>query len=364
MISIIGGGPAGAYTAYLLSKEGYDVDIYEEHKEIGTPIRCAGIVTSTIKDIIHIKQEQIINKINRIRLNSFNQKSIEIKLNQPDLILDRSKFDKYLTEKATEKGAGIFLNHRLIDIENNKLKLSINGKIDYTNNSKYIIGADGPISTVGKHIDSVIKQFFIGSQVVIEGNFDKETVDTFIFKQGFGWVVPENETIARVGVLSYKNASTILENLLKSKFNNNKILQKQGGLIPIYDPHLKTYKDNKFLIGDAAGMVKATTGGGIIPSLIAAKQLTKSIKTKQNYERLWKRELNKPLKLHLYTRKILDKFEDKSIDKILELTNQDKIQKILGTHSRDKPINLILNLISKEPRYLLFLKELFNTKSI
>ena len=358
MISIIGGGPAGAYTAYLLSKEGYDVDIYEEHSNIGNPIRCTGIVTSTIKDILPLKQNFIVNKIQKIRINSLNQQSTEIKLKEPDLILDRSKFDQYLINKAIDQGAGLFLNHRLTGLENRKLKFSINGKTNYTEKNKYIVGADGPLSVVGKSMNSTIKNFFIGSQVVIEDNFDKDTVDTFIFKQGFGWIVPESETIARVGILGYKNSGTKLNQLLKTKFNNPKILQRQGGLIPVYNPKLKTYENNKYLIGDAAGMVKATTGGGIVQSLIAAKQLTKSIKTKQNYETLWKQKLNKSLKLHLWTRKILDRFEDSSIDKMIKLANQDKVQKVLSNHNRDQPTKLLFNILRKEPRYLLFLKNL------
>ena len=39
MITIIGGGPAGSYTGYLLAKKGFDVSIYEEHAEIGNPIQ-------------------------------------------------------------------------------------------------------------------------------------------------------------------------------------------------------------------------------------------------------------------------------------------------------------------------------------
>ncbi len=366
MFSIIGGGPAGAYTGYLLAKQGYDTDIYEEHQEIGQPIQCAGIVTSTIKEILPVKPELILNKIKVMKITSPNQKSIEIKLKEPDLVIDRTKFDQYLIEKAIEQGAGLFHNHRLTALENKKLKFSVKGETKYVNNSKYIIGADGPLSTVGKSIGSSIQKFFIGSQVVIENNFDRNMVETFLFNQGFGWIIPKNETQARVGIFSYKGSGTKLDQLLKTKFPNSKILNRQGGLIPVHNPKLKTSKDNIYLVGDAAGMVKATTGGGIVQSLQAAEQLVKSIKTKQNYEKLWKQKLGKSLKLHLWTRKILDKFNDSSLDRLVQLSTQDKIQDILGTHSRDKPLNLSFKILLNEPRYLFFLKHLFpnNTKDI
>jgi len=363
MISIIGGGPAGAYSAYLLSKEGFDVDIYEEHDTIGQPVQCTGIVTSAIKDILHIKPDIIVNKIKTLKIISPEQKRLEIKLKQPDLILNRTKFDQYLIEKAIETGAGVFHNHRLTGIENKKLKFSINGETKYVTQNKYIVGADGPLSVVGKSMGSGIKNFFIGSQAIIEGNFEKDIVETFLFKQGFGWVVPENEKIARVGIFSYKESGTKLDHLLKTSYNNAKIIERQGGLIPVYDPSLKTYQTNTYLIGDAAGMIKATTGGGIVPSLQAAEQLTKSIKTKQNYETLWKHKLGKSLNLHLWTRKILDRLNDNSLNKLVSLSNQDKIQDILGTHNRDQILQMSLKMLSKEPRYFLFLKDILINNS-
>ena len=49
MISIIGAGPSGSHLACLLSKHD-DVNVYEEHSEIGKPVQCTGLVTSSIKD--------------------------------------------------------------------------------------------------------------------------------------------------------------------------------------------------------------------------------------------------------------------------------------------------------------------------
>ena len=64
MIAIIGAGPIGSYTAYLLSKQGKDVSVFEDHKEIGLPVHCTGITTSVLKDIIKIPNKCII-KIGR-----------------------------------------------------------------------------------------------------------------------------------------------------------------------------------------------------------------------------------------------------------------------------------------------------------
>lgn len=358
MIGVIGAGPAGAYSAYLLAKSGYDVDIYEEHKSIGSPVQCTGIVTSAITEILPVKPELVVNKINRVKVVAPNNNSVEIKLKTPDLVLDRARFDQSLVQQAVDAGAGLFTNHRLVGMDGRKLQFTVSGKTRFVEHNKVIIGADGPLSAVGKSVGSVIKNFFIGSQAVVEDSFEKDCVEIFLLRQGFGWVLPENDKRARAGVFGYKHAAAKLDEILKTRLPDCKTLAKQGGLIPVYSPRLNTYRDGTYLVGDAAGMVKATTGGGIVQALTAAVQLEKSIRTRQNYESLWKQKLNKSLLLHLAARKVLDRFSDAQFNQLIDLTAQDKMKELLGTHSRDKPLDFAWNLIKTEPKYLLFLKNL------
>ena len=43
-IVIVGAGPTGCYTAQLLKKYGFKTRIIEEHREVGKPVSCAGLV--------------------------------------------------------------------------------------------------------------------------------------------------------------------------------------------------------------------------------------------------------------------------------------------------------------------------------
>ena len=68
IVSIIGAGPSGSYLAYLLAKEGRQVHVFEEHDEIGRPIQCTGLVTGAIKELIKLREDFIVNEINRVRV--------------------------------------------------------------------------------------------------------------------------------------------------------------------------------------------------------------------------------------------------------------------------------------------------------
>lgn len=390
-VAIIGAGPAGLYSAYLLAKNtNLKISVFEEHKKIGLPVKCTGLVTNFIQKIIKIPKNIILNKIEFADIISPTNKTIRIRLKEPNLVLDRAKFDQFLAKKVKDSGVNIHLKHKLYSLETkqNKIMFLKNKKENIVCSSNYIIGADGPKSIVSRTINKntknkIIKnQFLAGIQIRIKITIKKKnTLEFYPIKEGFAWFVPESDNVARIGIASYKNQKHIFNDFLKRiqkkyKININKktTIDYQAGLIPLYNSKIKTYKNinnfnnlnnsnnlNNFklyIVGDSATQIKATTAGGIIQSLLAAKALAKSIKNKTDYEKLWKKSLKKDLTTHLFVRKILDRFSNKDYDYMFKLTSQKKIKKLLAEHDRDFILKLALKMIIKEPRYLWFLSKL------
>src|SRR3989339_829153 len=136
MITIIGAGPAGCYSAYLLAKAGKEV-------------QCTGLVTSSIDEILKLKKELIVNEIDKVKIFSKNN-SLELRLKNKNLILDRQKFDNYLADLAIKNGTKIFLNYRFIENKDNLIKIKYNNKSQRILKTDYLVGADGPLSPVAK----------------------------------------------------------------------------------------------------------------------------------------------------------------------------------------------------------------------
>jgi flavin-dependent dehydrogenase len=173
------------------------------------------------------------------------------------------------------------------------------------------------------------------------------------------WIVPESKKIVRIGIMARRRVD--FNKLLKSKLGTGfeaKIIEKQGGLIPIYNPFLRTQKENVFLVGDAATMVKATTGGGIIQGLIGAKALSDAIISDKSYQKEWKKRIGKDLLLALLLRRMMDNFSEKDFDLIIRLTKNKKVLGLLNKYDRDYPSKLLVRMAFAEPRYMLFLKNL------
>ncbi len=345
MISIVGGGPIGCYFGYLISKED-DVCIFEEHSSIGKPVQCTGLVTKSLNNLVRLKSDFVVNKLSRVKIHSKNN-SLELKLKRENIVLDREKSDKHLANLALDKGVKIYRNHKFLNYK--RRELIFKGKKVKTD---ILIGADGPLSKVYSLINHRKREYYTGLQVRVKKKFEKDLFEVYFIKNGFIWVVPESNRIARIGVVGKGNIKVYLDNFLK-KFKG-RVIETQGGLIPRFDDNIISCDNNIYLVGDAAGMVKALSHGGIIQGLLASQELKRAILEKKNYEVLWRKRIGKDLKLSLFVREILDKFSEKDYDEFVALCKQKKVKTLLSSYDRDFLSNFFFKAIMKEPRFLRF----------
>ncbi len=350
-ICVVGAGPAGSYAALLLAQQGHKVDVFEDHPEIGLPVQCTGIVTKALFDLIE-KDEYIIQTVNTIKINAPTH-SMEMPLHEH--IICRHKFDNFLAKKAQEAGATYHLEHRFLRVENGEAVFRHKGE-EKTVPFGALIGADGPNSEVAKAAGLEKQSFWVGIQATMEGTWDSNRFETWFGSAApgfFAWSVPESSSLSRVGVAGKKPRvffDRLRENL------DCKVKEMQGGPIPIYKKRA-VQKDNIYLVGDAAGFVKATTGGGIITGMLSSKALATALLKQEPYERHL-RPLRKELRLHSLLRWLLDRFKDKDYDRLVRLMQNKKIKQILYDHPREFPSKFLGKLLLAEPRLLLFGKVL------
>lgn len=359
MITIIGAGPVGCYAASLLADK-FKVVVFEEHSQIGLPVQCTGIVTKEIFNFLPIKifnysiptnNNFIINKAKDVRIFAPDNKFLKLSLQEPDIILDRIRLDNYFYNLAKREGAKFYLNHKFLSAKNGFVfvKDLSSGKVKKFKSS-ILIGADGPLSAVAKTSGLFGKRkFFIGVQAVIKRK-NSNIIDFYPFKHGFGWAVPESKSTLRVGVASRTNPKEHFEKLLRKY--KGKIIARQGGLIPVFSPRAKFCKENTFLVGDAAGFVKATTGGGLIPGLKSAEILADCIKNNTSYKTGVYLKLFPSLWLHLKMRRLMDSFSQEEWNHLVNELSKSKAKTALQEVNRDRLFRLISRTSLKNPRIL------------
>ena len=361
MIVIVGAGPIGCYLGEELAKAGKEVSIYEEHPSIGKPVQCTGIITREIEKLMRLPDNVVVNEINRVRVYSKNRK---VELPIDDIVIDRAKFDRYLAKKAKEYGASIYLNQKFIGIRGkNAVFADRRNKIKKVE-AEAIIGADGPLSEVAKANDMFENRgFYFGMQVRVRGRWDKEVYETWmgsIAPGFFAWLLPESDKTARVGIAAKTGTKELFRRFFDIMGLKDKdVIEFQAGLIPIFDKKQAVKKKRVYLVGDAAGHVKASTGGGLVPGMKAARKLAKVLIKGGDYEKELA-GLKKELEMHLRLRKGLDRFSNKDYDRLIGLVGSRKIKKIIRKHNRDEAKKLVFKAVMAKPSVLRFTTKFIN----
>lgn len=274
-VVIVGAGPAGLKCGEILAQQGLKVIILEKNNVLGQKV-CAGGMAADYTQIGI--PEEIIEK-NFFNHKIFaNQKSFAIHLTHPLIIFDRQKLSQWQADQAQTSGCQILTRHQVTHIDKNFV-LARNKKFYFT----YLIGADGGQSIVRQHLNLKNKKIGVALEYHINQTFDKILWHFIprLFSCCYVWFFP-HQNYTSVGVAATLNSKNI--NQLKNKFN--KFLDKLGVL---YNPQaLKgclincdyqgyKFKDNKFLIGEAAGLVSGLTGEGIYSAIISGQEIARLI---------------------------------------------------------------------------------------
>ena len=146
-------------------------------------------------------------------------------------------------------------------------------------------------------------------------------------------LVPLSKSRALLGVISKEKTQENIKYFLNKLINEGKILDLNYNIkswgIPI-SPINKTYKNRILITGDAAGLTKPTTGGGIYYSLLsgqlAAKTSIEAIKSNnlsenklKEYQSAWKNIFGKEISISHYSRLFFETLNDEQIEKIISL---------------------------------------------
>ena len=135
-------------------------------------------------------------------------------------------------------------------------------------------------------------------------------------------------------------------------------------------PISRTYGDRLLAIGDAAGLVKPTTGGGIYYSLVSAAlaadmladavpQNDLSARRLSVYEQRWRARLSAEFQAQTRLRLLAHRMTDTDIEELFELARTDGVMPIVRrTASFNRHRKLILALLKHPPVRQLLLRRL------
>ena len=393
-VTVVGAGPAGLTLARICSEAGYSVVICEEHATVGLPKHCTGKISTNALHELGIKTDIILTEVTGAKFISPNLSSFSIKrTNTQAVIVDRVTFDQRFSDIAVNAGAKLLTNTKAIDIQvgSSVVEVKTRGKKGIlTIQSRIAIGADGIPSTVAQASNLSMKHsaMRLGAQRELENiTIDPEMVEVFLGKTWapgfFAWLVPTGTSSARIGLAlplySAPDTITYLDHFMKNHPLIRTRLKKglcthQGiHILPTGGPPDQTISDGILLVGDAAGQVKSTTGGGICfgiscaniagEVIVEALSNTKGLVKKtclQSYEDKWRLQVGQEIEFTVHMRRFLDSLTDDEINYLFKIAiqNPELIQMIesAGDIDRQSKVSLsslrYITTIIKRPRLL------------
>ena len=366
-VIVVGGGPVGSTFARYMAEKNYKVVILEKKNKIGVPLQCAGLLGSKIKELNILPPQVIINKVYGAFLHSPSNHTLHVSKKEPAAyVLDRVAYDQFLSKQAVDKGSKLLLGHKVVDVDLKKgeVKVKYKNKIKKLK-SRVIIVAGGHSSPVSRQFNPQPKtfeavQFLIKTE---KTNLDTDNVHLHVnsnISPGFIWVIPLNNSMARIGMFSrfdYSKMNSILSDFVENNelFEKSRILKKYHGYIPLYDPKKKLFKDRALILGDAASQVKPTTGGGLLIGFecakIAAEVVEKALinndmKILSDYQRIFKKKFKSELNVQLQIQKTFELMQDRDLDLMfLKLKKEGAEQIISERGDMDSQTPLIKEMI-------------------
>jgi len=350
-VIVIGGGPAGSHAAYKLAGAGHEVVVLEQKQRPGEQICCTGIVGRECVSSFAIDNNVILRQANSARLFPPSGKPLRVCRQETQAyILDRAAFDKAMAGRAQGNGAEYILNCRVSNIETSDDRVEVEA-ICHGERLKLaaraVIIAAGFGSKLGERVGlGKIGDFVMGAQAEVETTgvdevevyFSQETAPGF-----FAWLVPTAPGRALVGLLSRRSPGHYLRKLMASLLAQGKIISAEAKLnydgVPL-KPLPRTYGNRLLVIGDAAGQVKPTTGGGIYYGLLCADMAAKTLHPAlenddlsanklASYQREWKKKLGQELRIEYWARKFYEHLSDRQIDRMFDIIKSNGIDEAL-----------------------------------
>jgi digeranylgeranylglycerophospholipid reductase len=347
-VLVIGAGPSGLRLAGGLAAHGLDVLILEKKSGVGRNVVCTGIVGKEVFDNFGLDTGSVIQEVREARLVSPFGTVVAYRHTRPfACVVDREKFDAGIAASAVRAGAVLSLESRADDIavEPGGVRVTVRA------NSQETVRYSAAVAVIASGVDyglqkkaglSYPRNFLRGAQAEVPlagGDPTTIFVGRNVAPGAFAWSVPAGDK-ARVGLLTKSDPRAFLRKFLSANF------PPQAGDAGIRTKAVaqgllaRTTGDRILSVGEAAGQIKTTTGGGISYGLLCADLAADAIRecfdkssfgaaALAGYEARWRKALQREILVGHYTRRMCSRLSDGQVEGLFHLAQTDGIIPII-----------------------------------
>jgi digeranylgeranylglycerophospholipid reductase len=353
-VIVVGAGPAGLMAARGLAAAGRAVLVVEEHDRIGYPVHCTGLVGVEAFDELSLPRAPIRAVVAGAAFHGPDANPVAVETDRiRAAVVDRGEFDAALAADASACGAELALATRVEHVGVDGAAVSLTTPARGVLRARACVLACGASYRFNRALGLGVPSALVQSAQVELPFPAAPHVDVYLSRAlapgGFGWVVPferDGMSWARMGLMCGDRVQDRFAAL------GALVWRERGVAGPVPRPRLKalplgpvgrTYTDRIVAVGDAAGLVKPTTGGGIYYSLLsgslAAQVLDDALErdalgaaSLARYEALWRQRLGPDIRAGVAFRKLAARLDDRAVRALLALARVDGLIPLLKDH--------------------------------
>jgi digeranylgeranylglycerophospholipid reductase len=376
-VLIVGGGPGGLFMAARLAAAGLRTLACEEHDRVGDPVHCTGVLATESFAAYNLPTDATLNHLTTVRFVSPGGIPVEYTSPSPlATVIDRPTFDRALAARAAAAGAEVRTGSRVssLEVAADGVYAVVGGEMIRARLAVLACGATYGfqrrfgLGLPRTYLHTAQREFRARRLHTVELHFGRD-----VAPDGFAWAVPvlrADGEFVRIGVMGSHDILQCYARVLAR-------VRDAWGIVEADQPPRqkilplgaidRTYGDRLLAIGDAAGLVKPTTGGGIHYSIVSAALAADvavdalasdrlDADSLSRYERLWRAELAEEFEAQHALRDVAAKLSDEAIDSFFELAHTDGIMPILRATARFNEHRPFIRALFKHPpaRRILF----------
>lgn len=360
-VVIVGASSAGLRAGELLAHAGQVVHVYDEHATLA-PARRTLIVTPRLLEWVDpLPPGAFLHRVYTVVLAS-PQAQAEVRLRQPDLVVERAALVQAFARRAQEAGATVHLGCRLVSLEPHPEGALLTFHHVATGEeervvARAVLGADGVASRVAglAGIPLPPSAPLLQAEVDLPEGWNPSVVRCWfdvVETPYFFWGIPESPSRGVVGLIAPagEDPRPILDRFLARRGLH--ALAYQGGQVALHHPRLRAWgrvgEVRVLLVGDAAGHVKVTTVGGTVTGLWGAQAAAQALLQGIPYRQAL-RPLKRELDLHWLIRRALDGLRNPDYDALLQALHR-PLRQFLAQRSRDQMAWAFFRTLLLQPR--------------